>query len=63
MNSKSIFTSKMTGLGVIVFLLPLLEQLLGSSVLASYPIITSVIGLAIVVLRKVTTQPVHVLPQ
>jgi hypothetical protein len=63
MKSKSIFTSKMTGLGVIVFLLPLLEQLLGSSVLASYPIITSVIGLAIVVLRKVTTQPVHVLPQ
>jgi hypothetical protein len=63
MNSKSIFTSKMTGLGVIVFLLPLLEQLLGSNVLASYPIITSVIGLAIVVLRKVTTQPVHVLPQ
>lgn len=63
MKSKSIFASKTTWLGVAMMVTYMLEKLTDTNVLADYPIATAAVGLLIVILRTVTTRPVHVLPR
>ena len=55
---KSIFVSKLAWTGLIVSLIPALEYLTSSPFVTQYPWVLSVIGVIIVGLRYVTTQPV-----
>lgn len=61
---KSIFKSRTAWLGTLIALVPLLEMLTADPVVAQalvkYPLIPTVIGIAIIYLRKTTTEPVVV---
>jgi hypothetical protein len=62
MNSKFFLSSKLNWLGIALMVLYGLEKFTETNVLADYPIAMAAVGLAIVVLRAVTTQPVRALP-